>query len=447
MKAYVDSMIRLSVADADQSVLGKIERALTLPNPDYLAAMKMDRWTGNLDPNICGYSYTASEMLIPRGFGSRLRTIAPGLAVDWGGLGDGEPLEARAAVEPYPYQGPAVDALCGGQGVVVMPCGAGKTVAALLALAKVGRTALVMVHTNDLAEQWIREAEAVIGVSASRIGGGKKKIGGLTVATMQSLQRWSDAELGCLGALFGVVIVDEAHHAPCKTYTRILSHMPARYRWGLTATPEREDGLTDMMGWALGDILCEVDRSELFACGKAVPARVEKVNTGWTYPDLNTDKMHECHAALIADEGRNGLILDMAWREVKDGHAVLILTGRKDHVATLTDALGYRGVTAAGLTSQAGKKKRAAALGGFRDGTVPVIVATQLADEGLDVPNLDRIFNVFPTRAQARTIQRLGRLMRPRPGKEPVLYDFVDDVGVLQNQWWARSRAYRKALT
>lgn len=83
----------------------------------------------------------------------------------------------------------------------------------------------------------------------------------------------------------------------------------------------------------------------------------------------------------------------------------------------------------------------------FREGSVKVLCATSLADEGLDIERLSRLILATPARAEGRTIQRLGRLMRPHPGKgTPVLYDLVDDLPMARRQHAARRRAYRKVL-
>ena len=104
-------------------------------------------------------------------------------------------------------------------------------------------------------------------------------------------------------------------------------------------------------------------------------------------------------------------------------------------------------VAAAALTGRTPKARRSAILDAFREGELAVVCATSLADEGLDVSRLERLILATPARAEGRTIQRLGRLMRPHPGKgTPILYDFVDDHPMARRQHAARRRAYRKVL-
>jgi superfamily II DNA or RNA helicase len=153
-------------------------------------------------------------------------------------------------------------------------------------------------------------------------------------------------------------------------------------------------------------------------------------------------------AALAEDEARNALIADRVAAQAISGHTCLVLSGRVDHCELLAAAIVERGVEAAVLTGRVGRKRRASLLDGARAGKVPVLVATSLADEGLDLPRLSRVFLAFPSRARGRTAQRLGRLMRPHPEKpDAVLFDFVDrKVPVLRRQHLERRKLYAEVL-
>jgi superfamily II DNA or RNA helicase len=138
--------------------------------------------------------------------------------------------------------------------------------------------------------------------------------------------------------------------------------------------------------------------------------------------------------------------VDLVRREVADGHQVLVLSGRVAHCQSLCKLLQDAGVDADVVTGKTAKKARAAKLGALREGSLPVVCATQLADEGLDCPKLDRVVVALPARSKRQATQRMGRTMRPGQGKEPVVFDLVDDVGILKGQWSSRRAAYRKAL-
>ena len=152
--------------------------------------------------------------------------------------------------------------------------------------------------------------------------------------------------------------------------------------------------------------------------------------------------------ALVADEKRNDLITSAVVAAAREGHTCLVLSGRVQHCRTIVGRIHAAGIEAAELTGRVSKERRTELLDRARGGDLAVLVATSLADEGLDLPCLSRVFLAYPSRARGRTVQRLGRLMRPHPGKgRPVLIDFVDrKVPILRRQHLDRRRLYAEVL-
>jgi len=364
------------------------------------------------------------------------------------------PTDALQLADGVELRGYQVDAVAQAarrqQGYIVMPTGAGKTVTGVGIACACGQQTLVVAHTGDLLEQWVGAFERFAGVEAGVIAGGRRVRldAPAVVATVQSLQKLEPEDLDELLGGFGLIIIDEAHHTPAASFTDLVSRCPAHYRIGLTATPEREDGLTPLLWWTLGPLLAEVEHEQLVADGHLIVPEVRLVETDFDFEWTGPDDYNACLQALVEDPDRNRLAAGLVTREARAGHLVLVLSQRQAHCAALAEAAQADGVEAAVLTSTTGKRARREILERFRAGELPVVCATQLADEGLDVPKLDRVVLATPSRAQGRTIQRLGRLMRPAPGKaQPVLYDLVDRrVGVLRNQWRRRQEAYRKVL-
>jgi superfamily II DNA or RNA helicase len=151
---------------------------------------------------------------------------------------------------------------------------------------------------------------------------------------------------------------------------------------------------------------------------------------------------------LVRDGERNALIADLVVAEAAAGKLCLVLSGRVDHCEALCTLIRARGVQAELLTGSVKKERRTELLNAARGGKVPVLVATTLADEGLDLPALSRVFLTYPGRARGRTLQRLGRLMRTHPDKnDAVLFDFVDrKVPVLRRHHVERRRLYAEVL-
>ena len=472
------------------AVAAEVKAALTWPNPAWDAAQRRGRWTGAIPETISAWDFdrAAGLVRIPRGALGLLRAAAARRGVELEICDDRA--EARAylwfapGVSLRAYQVAAVGAMVQAEtGVVCMPCGGGKTFTGLLALARVGQRALVLVHTTDLQDQWVGAARSVLGVEAACIGGGRPSKAAalavaaapIVVATVQTLARQLESDPSATRELlagFGAVVVDEAHHTPARTFAEVAHACPARYRWGLTATPDRDDGLTPLMLASLGPICYRIGYPDLIADGYLIAPRIERRDTAFRYEWHERDEKRRasnlrrrdwgtCAAAIAADVERADQVMQDAEGLASAGHTVLILTGRKDHAALMAGMM-YR--QAEVLTSDTPKPERRRMLADFRDGRLRILIATQLADEGLDVPRLDRVLLAFPSRSARAAIQRLGRIMRPCPeaGKtDAVLIDYVDP-GVTKTirkkdgadrplplalfQYAARRRAYRDAL-
>ncbi|CAM4542271.1 MULTISPECIES: DEAD/DEAH box helicase family protein [Myxococcus] len=322
------------------------------------------------------------------------------------------------------------------------------TMLALGAVARLRTQTLVLVHTLDLAEQWREHVRERLGLEAGLVGAGEEDVQPVTVAVVQSLTRWEDAKLDAFLGRFGLLVLDEAHHIGASAFHRIVDRCPARYRLGLTATPEREDGLTPLLRLYLGAPLAVVRHEELVARGVLVVPEVRVVETAFEYPYVGSADYAPMLGALVEDKARNDLVLGAVAREAWAGHLCLVLTGRVDHCELLAQRLSATGIPAAALTSAVPRAERKALLDKARAGRVRVLVATSLADEGLDLPRLSRVFVVYPGCAKGRTVQRLGRLMRPHEDKKSaVLIDFLDrKVPLLRRHHVKRRQQYAAVL-
>ena len=242
-------------------------------------------------------------------------------------------------------------------------------------------------------------------------------------------------------------MVDEAHKTPCDTLQQLLAYLPGKHRFGLTATPERTDGQTPLLFWSIGPEICRITQEQLIEDGHLLRPEVVTVETGWDIdalgiiPEVRRGKalqwqmeglsdsqiqrklrfynwdgedripdwlLTEIYSYLTTDESRNNIIKHIACRQIQEGRTVLILSQRVNHCVQLAKSITEAGYEAHALTGKLAKKKRAALLEGFKSGTIPCLCATQLADEGLDVPRLDRVILACPSRSAPRAIQSWG---------------------------------------
>jgi superfamily II DNA or RNA helicase len=354
----------------------------------------------------------------------------------------GQHLGAHAGLTLRPYQRDALAAWWKHKhGLIVAPCGAGKTAIGLSAVLHIDTPALVLVHTHDLLRQWQARARALDIPVQVIADGAAPTTARLVVATMQTLAGWPHDQLEGWGEQFGLVVVDESHHVPCATLTDVLYALPGRYRLALTATPERADGLTPILLGHMGPIRAEVSRQALVEANAIIIPEVRRISTGWA-PKEDADYT-EMVTASTESAKRNGLIVVLASAAVAEGRTVLVQTERVEHVEQLGRMLQAVGVGSAAVHGRLPGKVRAALLEAVGNGMTPVLIATQLADEGLDLPKLDTLILGVPQRNAARLEQRVGRIARPAPGKlGAVVYDLCDG-GKAERLWYQRRKVYR----
>lgn len=443
---------KLFLSDIPEAVSEQVMAELTLENPKWLENLKMGRTNYKVSRHLKFYSARKNGgLILPRGYGGRLARIC---------AEHGEPVEyedeRRSLPEVdftfhgdlRPYQQAACQAMLRRRfGTLCAPTGAGKTVCGLWLVASRRQPALIVVHTRDLAMQWVERIERFLGIPARKvgmIGSGKSTVGeAVTVATVQSV--YSRAKE--LKKRIGHIVVDECHRAPSRTFTAAVTAFDCAYSLGLSATPYRRDGLTELIFWHLGEMHAHIDSESLMNSGAILRPEICIRPTTFTCRRDPTEEYGLIIADLTEDEGRNRQIVDEVAREVGSGRGVsLVLSDRKSHCRLLQNLLEERhGIGGALLTGDTPLPERKRLVELIGTGRVDVVFATgQLIGEGFDADNLTSLFLATPVKFSGRLIQYLGRVLRPSPGKaQPKVYDFVDErVGVLDAAARARAAVY-----
>jgi superfamily II DNA or RNA helicase len=327
------------------------------------------------------------------------------------------------------------------QGLLLRPPGTGKTQIALAFAAACKTRTIVLVHTEDILNQWVDYIEEAIPELKGKVGvirGKTCNIGHITVATVQTLNRsYLDKGLKWWSQ-FGAIIADEAHHVAANSWEAVMNASPAFYRFGFTASATRADGMHPSMRFLIGPVIHRQKFSSPVEL-EVVPVRTDfralyRGHFDWT----------RLVNALISDPGRNMLIARIADEEIRKGNSVLVLSRRIEHLEAIAEIMREDGeILAAAKVSKPDRKRILAA---FKSGETRCVLATQLADEALDVPRLNRVLLTHPGKHEGRIIQQIGRAIRTFAEKEDaVIYDFVDRrVGVLLRQWDQRKHTYKK---
>lgn len=442
----------LKLANAPDTLLDALAQRFQMVNPKWLENERMGRWNRGTEKMLRFYRRLGKTgIVIPRGYTRGLILALKQAQLDYT-IHDRRRLLPEVALSFHgdlkPFQSTAV-AQMGKRdfGTLSAPTGSGKTVIGLDLIARRRQPTLVVVHTKDLAFQWIQRIEQFLHIPAAEvglIGAGKKTVGErITVALVQTLYRHS-AEIV---PRVGHIVVDECHRAPSRTFTEALTAFDCRYMLGLSATPWRRDQLSKLIFWYLGDLHHEVDQVQLEQKGHILKADVVVRPTAfepWSDPVSDYSRML---TELTADDGRNRLIAADVAAEVHAGQGVcLVLSDRKKHCETLKAILRFSfKVDSDLLTGDLGDEARKAVLTRIQQGRVKVLIATgQLIGEGFDCPDLSTLFMATPIRFSGRVVQYLGRILRPAQGKARArVYDYVDQrVAPLAAAAKARQRVY-----
>jgi len=349
-----------------------------------------------------------------------------------------------------PFQKIAVEAMLAKDfGTLSSATGSGKTVMALYIIARRKQPALIIVHTKELAAQWVDRIETFLGIGPEAvgfIGGGRKVVGEkISVALVQSLYKCADE----VAKKIGFLLVDECHRCPSRTFTEAVSSFDSQFMLGLSATPYRRDELSKLIFWHLGDMHHQVDKRRLIETGDVLPAEVIFRETHF---ETRLDPVNEYSrmlAELTTDTERNLMIAsDVAAEAAKNTGICLILSDRKAHCENLQALLRYRfKLQSELLTGDLDVAERKNVIQRLEQGRVRILIATgQLIGEGFDCKDLTTLFLATPIKFSGRLLQYLGRVLRPAAGKKYArVFDYVDvHVETLKKAARARNRVYHK---
>lgn len=412
--------------EATESIINQTEQHCTYPNPRHAEAIKQNYSTRNI-PRFINLSRRQHDnsLMVPVGILPELFTA--GAVIDD---------QRRTVTAQISFAGQLRDyqqcfvshAMQAGGGVMVAATGSGKTVSGIALATQLQQRCLILVKSKDLAAQWRAAIEQFTGLIAGLIGGGKDTEGEqFTIATVQTLVKRDLSQLN-----YGKVIADECHNAPASQFYQVINGLDARYKFGLSATPQRRDNLEFMIHAALGPIVAEIKPSEVE--GAVLPVKVEMIEID--YPWSAPDSWNGFIESLVDDEERNQMII----RLVDSAHtsrpgSVIVLSQQVKHCEILyqmaLDA-GMECLLIHGQLPTADRTKRIK-----QAQTTQLIFGTsQLLSEGIDIPPLETLIFASPMSAviekagqpaATKLIQSIGRCRRPYPGKRfAYVIDLVD---------------------
>ena len=310
------------------------------------------------------------------------------------------------------------------ESIVTAPPGAGKTHIGMKFIELRNLPTMIIVPTKALIKQWQKRICQSMGIS-------KKEIGVFGMGE----NHLTDINLGLVPTLknnipvldnIGNLILDEVHRLPADTFLDVVKYYEGEYIEGLSATPFRSDGLTDVIKWYSGAIRYDIDMKRLIDQGYLAKPEfvVRKTNFGARYGMSYTKMM----SWLIKNEARNKLIVDDIIHQAVNGEMCIVLSDRVQHCEILSDMLNKNGFDNYVLHGQLSEKKQDYIIEAIENQERKILIATtKFIGEGFDSNNLSSLFLCMPVAFLGRLIQYVGRVLRIKDDNSGAsIFDYHD---------------------
>jgi len=448
LEILINSEIYLKRIQLNQKLIEFLRDNLNFLNSDYIVKKQLGKTAYNIEKYFKLIEETPEGIIIPRGFASSLVKFCNSQNIPIKIIDKRCKLDeivVNSKIDMLPHQEEVLERSESKDfGVIVSPPGSDKTIIGLELIAQKKQPTLILVHRKQLFDQWIDRIQNFLSIpkkQIGQIGNQKDKIGKeITVAMIQSLTRGNLTELK---NRFGMVIVDECHHIPAKSFREVITQLNCYYLYGLTATPKRKNNDEKLIYVYIGNIIYEMTQKELLKQQNS-KAEINIRETELFVPfDYKIDNYETVSQVLIFDTARNGQILKDIDENISRFKSVLILTERKSHVNILNLYLKEKYETIA-ISGDDSERSRKSKLEQINQGHFQIIISTgQYFGEGIDISALECLFIVYPFTFEGKLVQYIGRIQRS--GKPPVIFDYWDSkIDYFNKMFKQRNRYYNK---
>jgi len=449
-----------------ERLVKKVKKECKLKNPKYAIIYNMGYPVDNIPYYLHCYAISNNILKIHRGYLTELSEFKLKFEDNMVDI----PVEGiDIKFNPRKYQNDCIKTIIDSnefQGYILAPCGSGKTFIAMQLMSELKQKTVILVHTTMLMEQWKRDILNNTTIKEHELGlfyGKRKKIGSkVTIAMVQSLNK----VITKLSDKWGLVILDEMHKVPAVTFAKTVNNLKAKYRYGLTATLRRKDGLHILIPKIFGNMLYKVDEKdltekkiknicvirptkfELLSASEKALKRNNKLKAIIKYAKQKGDTELERRMSaqlnrkfdyttymeeIVNDKQRNQLIISDVMKEVDNGHKCVIFCERVAHCIKLDNTFkkkGYKSMLIiGGVAESIGVKdiyKYADKL--MNDDELDIIIGTpQCINESMSITILDRAFITNSLVSNISKIkQQKGRIERYKENKTAVTYYYWD---------------------
>ncbi len=458
----------IPINELSSKAVNSIKRLAAFKNPDFYRAQAMRMPVYN-KPRIISLAEQVDDYIVlPRGSKNALEELLASANIDYSfddRTNTGSEIDVSFKGTLRDEQQSAAEALLSNNiGVLSATTAFGKTVVGSYLIAQRKVNTLILVHTQALMNQWKESLLKFIDFNieppeekkgrgrkpawspVGLLGAGRNTLHGyVDVAVMQSLV--DGDEVKELVKNYGMIIVDECHHVSAVNFEMILKYADAKYVYGLTATPTRQDGHHPIIFMQCGEIRYKADakaQAEKRDFEQYLVPKFTSFRKNYEQGTLIT----QIYSDLVQSELRNRKIAEDVISAVNSGRTPIILTERKEHAVKLKELLTGKSDNIILLTGNASQKEKRLAIEELK--SVPkneslIVIATgKYVGEGFDYPRLDTLFLALPIAWKGKVAQYAGRLHRDYPGKNEVLiYDYADiHIPVLERMYQKRLKGY-----
>jgi superfamily II DNA or RNA helicase len=330
----------------------------------------------------------------------------------------------------------------GSGGLLQLPCGFGKTICALYILSKLKCKTMIIVHKEFLMNQWKERIEeflpdAKVGIIKQKKVDTKGK--DIVIAMLQSLSMRSyDASIF---EDFGLAIYDEAHHMGAEVFSKCFSVVQTKMMLGLSATPDRKDGLSRVFHYYIGPVLASID-TELKQDVYVKPIKIADKNAKEVIEENAAKINPRCDyiTHLVMSEDRNEAIVSEILRLIQENEErqILILSERREHLKQIDDCLKMKNNQIQTGYYWGGLKQIEL---DFNSNAQVLFGTYSMSSEGMDIPSLNTVILASP---KADIVQSVGRILRRKHNLDPLIIDIIDtSYQSFVRQWYKRKQIYK----
>lgn len=467
MRVEIGSTKKLFNLTVEQKT--QVKEELTLDNPQYFKALKYSRYSNIKIPKYLRY-YTDNRAYIevPRGYEVPFESDEE---IDYTFTNDVEyptfKLELRET-QKEAFNHYVQDT---SKGIIILPTGKGKSILGCYIASQLKQKTLIVVHKDDLVSGWKADAKLCFGeeIETGLIKASKRKIGEqITIATIQTLNRLSEEDLILLTETFGLVIVDEMHHSPSSSFD-LIQKFRGKYRVGLTATPERTDGLTPLFNFHFGGVAYQFETKEHDEDILPVIVNIHKLPEVAYEPKVKVNgreiplskapkngnfrvNYHEIDEAVVKNPKYVRKVLNDTIREYNEDRSIIMFFSKKEHCRYYYDCLKERGIPEDEMQLYYGdaKESKDEMKRKAENKEVLITLATySIATEGTNVKQWEVAFLVSSINNEKNVEQAVGRIRRTKKGKiNPVIvHDYsLPNVSIVSRHINTRTKRYEKLL-